>query len=389
MGSLHPAGSLYERPVDLKLATEQHAALRAALEKNGVKVHEVHQVLIQDADKSFGARLALEELAAHCLIYVKAPPSASHSPSSCAPCTSAVNVVEADVDHYVSDTYKRQVLEGMAPSQLAAIVLTRPTVVVEPSFRDTGVTATYTFKPLTNITFTRDQQITTCSGIVMGRLMSEQRMAEVDIMEFCLRKLGFHISGRVPPPGHLEGGDFFPAGNELCFIGIGLRSDMHAVKYLLDQNLLGTRSVAVVEDRFEQHQYRMHLDCVFNIIGPKLCVMLEDMIGETSTTKRLVHEYSRETDDSPYRLVQENVEFSTYLKSKNYTIIPISGQSQLSYGCNMLNLGDGRIISVHSPTARKIAAHPAFQGDISHVDISQITACYGAVHCATQVVLRD
>jgi hypothetical protein len=33
---------------------------------------------------------------------------------------------------------------------------------IKPSNRDTGLTATYTFAPLTNLVYTRDQQITTC-----------------------------------------------------------------------------------------------------------------------------------------------------------------------------------------------------------------------------------
>ena len=37
-------------------------------------------------------------------------------------------------------------------------------------------------------------QITTCKGIIMGRLHSTVRELEVDLMRFCFQKLG------VPPP---------------------------------------------------------------------------------------------------------------------------------------------------------------------------------------------
>jgi hypothetical protein len=56
--------------------------------------------------------------------------------------------------------------------------------------RDTGLTASYTFEPLSNLVYTRDQQITTCKGIVMGRLRSQQRQKEVELMHYCFRKLG-------------------------------------------------------------------------------------------------------------------------------------------------------------------------------------------------------
>ena len=37
----------------------------------------------------------------------------------------------------------------------------------------------------------------------------------------------------------------------------------------------------------------MHLDCVFSILGDKCCIMLEEMLGAESKTRRLVDEYSR------------------------------------------------------------------------------------------------
>ena len=36
-------------------------------------------------------------------------------------------------------------------------------------------------------------QITTCRGVVSGRLRSQQRQLEVELMRFCFRKLGLHL----------------------------------------------------------------------------------------------------------------------------------------------------------------------------------------------------
>lgn len=58
------------------------------------------------------------------------------------------------------------------------------------------------------------------------------------------------------------------------------------------------------------------------------------------------------------------------------------------YACNILNLGNGRILSVHAPTARQIVLDPAFKGDVQVIDYSPITSMYGAVHCSSQVVKR-
>ena len=164
----------------------------------------------------------------------------------------------------------------MSVTQLIDIILINPTVTLTPSGRDTGFTASYTFQPLSNLVYTRDQQvrgrlccavfvvrvccgsvcckgcvvgvcaswrgvcvcvwecegcvrewrgcvlrvhvspgtnpslaplpplhnppphqITTCRGIVMGRLRSDQRQREVELMRFCFRKLGLPIVGEV------------------------------------------------------------------------------------------------------------------------------------------------------------------------------------------------
>jgi hypothetical protein len=52
------------------------------------------------------------------------------------------------------------------------------------------------------------------------------------------------------------------------------------------------------------------------------------------------------------------------MTGEGFTIIPISAEHQLAYACNVLNLGNGRIISVHAPSARQIVKHPAFKGDV-------------------------
>lgn len=38
-------------------------------------------------------------------------------------------------------------------------------------------------------------------------------------------------------------------------------------------------------------QDRMHLDCVFSIIGDDVCIMMDEMMGEESPTRRLVDEW--------------------------------------------------------------------------------------------------
>eukprot|EP00996_Jenningsia_fusiforme_P000861 NODE_1782_length_1409_cov_43.466912_g1611_i0.p1 GENE.NODE_1782_length_1409_cov_43.466912_g1611_i0~~NODE_1782_length_1409_cov_43.466912_g1611_i0.p1 ORF type:complete len:431 (-),score=46.30 NODE_1782_length_1409_cov_43.466912_g1611_i0:63-1355(-) len=374
MGSLHPAGSLYEKPVNLKAASEQHENFRTILKSYGITVFDVKDILGLDVDENVGARMRLENLASHCLRY-KLSPSASAD-------------LHADYEQFVSKRYKEQVLRAMSTDQLIDIVQTMPTVTIEPSSRDTGWTATYAFLPLTNLVYARDQQITTSKGIVMCRPQAPQREREVDILQFCLQKLKLNVVGRIPAPGFLEGGDFFPAGRHLCLVGVGLRSNFEAVQYLMNEDLLGTTSVAVVRDT-EQTQDRMHLDTVFNIVSEDCVLMYENMMGPSSQTARYVDEWSRPSGREPYRLVREHVEFSQYIQEKGYHILAIPEKDQLNYGCNGLNVGNGCVISVHEETARRLARFPLFQGTVRYMEFDAITTMYGAAHCASQVVLRE
>ena len=91
--------------------------------------------------------------------------------------------------------------------------------------------------------------------------------------------------GAIEAPGYLEGGDFFPCGRGLAMLGVGLRSNVEAAQQLMSRDLLGTDALAVVRDDFEQSQDRMHLDCVFSLLGDDVCLMLDEMMGEESPTR--------------------------------------------------------------------------------------------------------
>lgn len=48
----------------------------------------------------------------------------------------------------------------------------------------------------------------------------------------------------------------------------------------------------------------MHLDCVFSTLGSKCCIMLEDIMGQASPTRRLVDEYVRDPFSGKYKLAR-------------------------------------------------------------------------------------
>ena len=62
------------------------------------------------------------------------------------------------------------------------------------------------------------------------------------------------IAGCIAEPAFLEGGDFFPMGQDLALVGVGLRSNEEACVQLMDNDLLGTERLGIVGDEFDRNQ---------------------------------------------------------------------------------------------------------------------------------------
>jgi len=344
---MHPAGSLYERPVNVERSAEQHDNFREILESFSITVLDVKEILMMNTHIDVRSRIELEEFAATRLTYILDEKVGER-------------LMNPEDRFYVGDKYKMSVIETMSSSQLVDLIMTNPTVHISPSQRDTHFTAAYSFQPLSNMVFTRDQQIVTRKGIVLCQLSAVQRQHEVEVMRFCFTKLGFKVVGEISGEGRLEGGDFFPAGRDLSLVGIGLRSNQEAVDYMLKNDLFGSHRVAVVKDVHEKSQDRMHLDCVFNILSENCCLMYEPMMGEESQIKRLVDEWVLDEKDHTYKKAKENVEFSKYMTDLGYHIIPVTHAEQMAYGCNGLNLGNGNLICINreglSPSSVAVAS---------------------------------
>ncbi|KAL0207032.1 hypothetical protein P9112_012743 [Eukaryota sp. TZLM1-RC] len=131
----------------------------------------------------------------------------------------------------------------------------------------------------------------------------------------------------------------------------------------------------------------MHLDCVWNVISDKLCIILDSIVGEDSPRRRMVDVYVQ--SEGGYKLEREDVEFSHFLIEEGYELLYVTDEEQANYGCNHLNLGNSNLVCVNQSVARKIARHPSFNGKISLLDFTSIQSCYGSTHCASQCLKRS
>ena len=76
----------------------------------------------------------------------------------------------------LTDEYKTTTVQKMTPEQLVDIIMTQPTVIIEKPEDHHLVSHKVIMEPLTNLTFCRDQQITTGAGIVIGCMKMVQRV---------------------------------------------------------------------------------------------------------------------------------------------------------------------------------------------------------------------
>ena len=375
-GSIHPLGSLYECAVTTDEAGQAHANLIAALKEAGVP----HVFSIPEILGHYASKEVLVDLAARSLVY-----KFEGNPSYLTP---------RELDSF-SEAYKRDsVLRPKTPEELTSIILTRPTVVLKKSSPGCVLAvSSIQMYPLSNLVFSRDQQIVTPRGLVMGNLCTPQRAPESLLMRKCFEIMGVPQIGVIGSQGYegatLEGGDFIPLGEDLAFLGVGVRTSYSAARQLMEQDLLGARRLAVVQDLRDRSQDRMHLDTIFNVVDERNVVVWEYAITREDK-KRVVDLYEREEGSMEYRMVREGVDFVEFLKSEGFNVIVASDQEQIEYLINFVSLGrrkDGviDIISVHKDLKEKLEKAGVKNVNVKFVEYRGITKMLGAAHCSTQV----
>ena len=242
--------------------------------------------------------------------------------------------------------------------------------------------------PLANMVFTRDQQITTANGVVIGRFGAKQRRDENNLMSIVWRQLGIEPIGRIYGPGTLEGGDFIPLSKDCALLGIGLRTNFEAAKQLMDNDLLGTRRFVIVEDLFDRNQQRMHLDTFFNVANEHLCVCVDAVARDDPSYIRIAREFVKR-GSSGY-VEEKQVPFGKWLKDEGFEVVEANFKQQEGYFLNLLHLGKNKqkkdIVLAINPDVEKALKEHGFDGEVHYLDFSEITSMYGGAHCASQVL---
>ena len=359
-GVAHPYAGLFEYYFDVDKAAEEHRGYIEALEKNGIEVYTVRELLNQVPIEK------LREFALETLTY---------------DISNMKGASEAE-----SEQYRHYVIGEMSRADLIRCILLRPTVTLYSTDTNTGVEAVYSHQPLMNLYFTRDQSITTPRGHIISQMNSSQRAFETEIIALCYEQLGVKPILTITGEGRLEGGDYL-RGDDISFIGCGMRTNMEAITQIMEADAFGHNTIAVVNDH-KWWQMQMHLDTYFNIIDKDLCTLVESRYNakEDDPEWVTVDLYTRNSGEKEYTLTQKDVPFVEFLTKQGFTIIPIKLEDELHYANNYLTIGPRHIMAVGNQSKDLQEALAKHGVNVEWIPLETLIKGYGAAHCMTQVI---
>lgn len=311
--------------------------------------------------------------------------SCSHENDDCAvvlvasPHLPSVEQCNQDVDTYL---YKQPVIPVVLERQHADLVKTLKRFGIQVFDIADHVLSDTPSPLLGNLVFTRDPILCTRKGVVMGRFKEHVRAAETTLMENILPSaFGVPVFARIQgTESVVEGGDFMPAG-DTCFLGIGNRTNMQGVQELMERDLLGTKRVVVVKHPKDGNMHAIHLDCYMGLVGRSIAV-----IWDFAAYHVQIDEYVYEDHDHRYHLTCSGINLATYMESRGWTVLPVPTSCQESYGCNLLYLGNGTVLTQD----RFVSDQLSSLGYRSIcLPFGELHKMYGGIRCATQVLLRE
>ena len=392
ISTLHPAASLYEDVTDHIKVHECFNNLKKILHEKKIEL-----ITVRDALKL--NKTSLKDLAFKSLKYEIAED---------------INFDKESKEYktflkYTKDEYKQEVIDKLSEDQLVDVVLNNPKYTLQPTKLNTFIEPKLiSFNPLGGLVFCRDQQITTKKGVVIGRARSSQRDGEHIIMKQVFKNLKIKILGKVSKDydknAFLEGGDFFVAKQDLSMLGVGLRTSMKGAEYIMKNDFVGTRYMAIIYDGEDKDQQRMHLDTYFNILSDKYAVVLDfDDVQKYYPDKKIerkVYLYDNEANESiesdnsevpksigRYKLINIYEKFYTFLEKRlKYKLIKVTHKQQMDYMINFLNIGNNEILSVNKELK---SVTKESNTNIIYLEFKPILNMYGAIHCITQVSRVD
>lgn len=198
--------------------------------------------------------------------------------------------------------------------------------------------------------FTRDIGFTVGDEVFVAEMASDIRKGEEEALEEFLEEEDIPYQTTVD---RVEGGDVI-VDQDNVYVGISSRTSDQAVRNL-ERDLPNHNII-----RVPFNEKYLHLDCVFNILSPKVGLIF------------------------PEALSPEMVE----TLSETYTLIEVSAEEQFTLGTNVLSIGDGKVFSL--PQNKKVNKAMRENGyEVIEVDFSEIIKSGGSFRCCSMPLERE
>lgn len=262
--------------------------------------------------------------------------------------------------HYAWQPYNTVALRTLAEGQsIDAQQLQREFRELEDALLGAGVTCHYldADEALPYQVYTRDSSLMTPWGPAILQLMRPRRNGEVCSV------VSFYEQSALPrwqwcTAGSIEGGDIHMIRPGLLLIGhSGERTSEAGARQLAAA--FTAKGWEVRLQPFAEHF--LHLDVLFCMASPGLAVACVDVL-----------------DDA----------FKAWLQEKGIELIPVPYRETMELGCNLLCLGDERVISPRGNTVlnQRLRAHGL---TVLDPELSLFTRGGGGAHCMTMPLARD
>jgi N-dimethylarginine dimethylaminohydrolase len=213
-----------------------------------------------------------------------------------------------------------------------------------------------TVKTLPDLCWTRDSSHMTPWGALITRLSESVRAGEHREVETFYHDAGHTVWHNIDR-GNIEGGDIHFISPGMAVVGYsGVRTTREGAEQLANwvKHEGWEVRLQLVDSKF------VHLDVVFCMAAEGLAVVCEEVLGP---------------------------EFTSWLNGRGIQYISVSADEAMKLGCNLLALGNERVIVPEHCT--KIRKQLRAEGlDVITVELDMFTLGGGGVHCLTQPLNR-
>jgi arginine deiminase len=343
---LKPSYLLFDRPPILSEMTKEHDILVRTLRNFGINVIELREYITKRASE--------------------------------------------DKDLYNELKSLINIKDNLPPEELLDIII------LNPNYNDE-----ISVKPLTNLYFTRDQQIILKKKALICRMAKPQRRDEVRIMKIFWKSLGFEVI--EIKDGNIEGGDFIPAG-EFALLGIGPRTDIRGAEELMNKMREFNEIALLYHPNFHDPEIFMHLDMIIGI-------PIEDLVITPLSLTKDCKANLYELKERGY-IKRNSMDFNEFLSKKGFRVINISILEAMAFATNFLKVKESEILVVDvlkssmyvlnkfrdiidilradyerlKANGTSLSRLSEYGLNLHSLDLPNLTAGRGGIHCMTQSI---